>query len=224
MPKTSSPASFVVIKRRDRNYPPRLNDLYDPPACIYTLGNIDLLQAPMIAIVGSRLASPEGLKNAAVISRNLSKAGLLVVSGLARGIDGAAHEAALSSGPHHFTMAVCGTGLDVIYPKEHLGLARSIGQKGILISEYPPGTPPKSSHFPRRNRIIAALALGVVVIEAAERSGSLITARLATDLGREVFAVPGSIQSPLSSGCNLLIQQGAKLVRKPDDILEELIF
>ena len=112
----------------------------------------------------------------------------------------------------------------MIYPKEHLGLADSISQKGLLISEYPPGSPPNSCHFPRRNRIIAALALGVVVIEATERSGSLITARLANDLGREVFAVPGAIQSTLSSGCNLLIQQGAKLVRKPDDILEELIF
>ena len=178
----------------------------------------------MIAVVGSRLASPEGLKNAAVFSYALSQAGLLVVSGLARGIDGAAHEAALSSAPHHFTMAVCGAGLDVIYPKEHLGLAHSISQKGLLISEYPPGSPPNSCHFPRRNRIIAALALGVVVIEATERSGSLITARLATDIGREVFAVPGSIQSTLSSGCNLLIQQGAKLVREPGDILEELIF
>jgi len=224
MSKISSPTSFTLIKRPDRNYPPRLNDLYDPPACIYTNGNIDLLKVPMIAVVGSRLASPEGLKNAAVFSYALSQAGLLVVSGLARGIDGAAHEAALSSAPHHFTMAVCGAGLDVIYPKEHLGLAHSISQKGLLISEYPPGSPPNSCHFPRRNRIIAALALGVVVIEAAERSGSLITARLATDIGREVFAVPGSIQSTLSSGCNLLIQQGAKLVREPGDILEELIF
>jgi DNA processing protein len=121
-------------------------------------------------------------------------------------------------------MAVCGTGLDVIYPKEHLDLARNIRKQGLLVSELPLGTPPKACHFPRRNRIIAALSIGVVVIEAAEKSGSLITARLASELGREVFAVPGSICHPLSSGCHLLIQQGAKLVRNPEEVLEELVF
>ena len=179
---------------------------------------------PMIAIVGSRSASAEGLKNATCFAKALSDAGLVIVSGLARGVDGAAHKATLSLGSKHFTVAVCGTGVDVIYPKEHLGLARDIRKRGLLISELALGSPPKPRHFPLRNRIIAALSIGVVVIEAAERSGSLITARLALELGREVFAIPGSIQNPLSTGCNLLIQQGAKLVRNPKDVLEELVF
>jgi DNA processing protein len=208
----------------DKNYPPRLNDLYDPPKHLYIDGNPDLLQMPMVAIVGSRKASAEGLKNTALFAEELSRAGLLIISGLARGVDGAAHKAILSLGPKHLTMAVCGTGLDIVYPEEHLDLASSIRQHGLLVSELPLGAPPRSCHFPRRNRIIAALSLGVLVIEAAERSGSLITARLAGELGREVFAVPGAIGHPLSSGCNLLIQQGAKLARKPGDVLEELIF
>jgi DNA processing protein len=224
MPKFPKPNCTARISRGDKHYPNRLNDLYDPPSGLYIDGDLGLLNVPMIAIVGSRKASTEGLKNATVFAQGLSRAGLLIVSGLARGIDGAAHQATLSLGPQHFTMAVCGTGLDVIYPKEHLGLARNIQNQGLLVSEYPPGTAPKSSHFPRRNRIIAALSIGVLVIEAAERSGSLITARLALELGREVFAVPGSIQQPLSRGSNLLIQQGAKLVQNPQDILEELVF
>ena len=183
-----------------------------------------MLKTPMIAIVGSRKASTEGLKNAADFAKALSRAGLLIVSGLARGIDGAAHQATLKLGTNHLTMAVCGTGLDVIYPKEHLDLARNIRKQGLLVSELPLGAPPKACHFPKRNRIIAALSIGVVVIEAAEKSGSLITARLASELGREVFAVPGSICHPLSSGCHLLIQQGAKLVRNPEEVLEELVF
>jgi DNA processing protein len=187
-------------------------------------GDLNLLKIPMIAIVGSRKASTEGLENAATFAKGLSRAGLLIVSGLARGVDGAAHQATLRLGPKHLTIAVCGAGVDVIYPKEHLDLAKNIRKQGLLVSELPLGAPPKSSHFPRRNRLIAALSIGVVVIEAAERSGSLITARLAVELGREVFAVPGSIQSPLSSGCHLLIQQGAKLVRNPQDVLEELVF
>jgi len=177
----------------------------------------------MVAIVGSRKASPEGLKVARLFARALSRAGLLVISGLAKGIDGAAHTGALSLGADHQTAAVCGTGLDVTYPKEHTALAYAIGNHGILISEYPTGTGPKPSHFPQRNRIIAALSLGVVVIEAAERSGSLITARLAAELGREVFALPGPIYNPLFGGCHQLIQQGAKLARNPGDVLEELI-
>ena len=183
-----------------------------------------MLKTPMIAIVGSRKASVEGLKNAAAFAKELSRAGLLIVSGLARGIDGAVHQATLKLGPNHLTMAVCGTGLDIIYPKEHLDLARNIIKQGLLVSELPLGAPPKSCHFPKRNRIIAALSIGVVVIEAAEKSGSLITARLASELGREVFAVPGSIRHPLSGGCHLLIQQGAKLVRSPQEVLEELVF
>ena len=224
MPTFPKPNYTALIARGDKHYPNRLNDLYDPPSGLYIDGDLGLLNVPMIAIVGSRKASTEGLKNAAAFAQGLSRAGLLIVSGLARGIDGAAHQATLSLGSGHFTMAVCGAGLDVIYPKEHLGLARNIRNQGLLVSEYPRGTAPKSSHFPRRNRIIAALSIGVLVIEAAERSGSLITARLALELGREVFAVPGSIQEPLSRGSNLLIQQGAKLVQNPQDVLEELVF
>ena len=217
-------SNITRIERGDKKYPSRLNDLHDPPKHLYIDGDIDLLQMPMIAIVGAREASAEGLKNAVLFAQGLSRAGLLVVSGLARGVDGAAHQATLNLGPNHFTLAVCGAGVDVIYPKEHLGLANCIRKQGLLISELPLGEGPKSSHFPRRNRIIAALSLGVVVVEAAERSGSLITARLCSELGREIFAVPGSIHNPFSVGCHLLIQQGAKLVRNPKDVLEELIF
>jgi DNA processing protein len=218
------PNHITCIARNDKEYPCRLNDLYDPPEHLYVDGDFGLLKTPMIAIVGSRKASVEGLKNAAAFAKELSRAGLLIVSGLARGIDGAVHQATLKLGPNHLTMAVCGTGLDIIYPKEHLDLARNIIKQGLLVSELPLGAPPKSCHFPKRNRIIAALSIGVVVIEAAEKSGSLITARLASELGREVFAVPGSIRHPLSGGCHLLIQQGAKLVRSPQEVLEELVF
>jgi len=218
------PKHIIDIARGDKNYPARLNDLYDPPKHLYIDGDLSLLHMPMIAIVGSRNASAEGLKITAFFAEELSRAGLLIISGLARGADGAAHRATLRLGPNHLTMAVCGTGLDIVYPKEHLDLANRISKQGLLVSELPLGMPPKSCHFPRRNRIIAALSLGVLVIEAVERSGSLITARLAADLGREVFAVPGPIQNPLSGGCNLLIQQGAKLARNPRDILEELVF
>jgi DNA processing protein len=220
----STPNSVLQIELGDKRYPPRLKDLYDPPQRLYIHGDLDLLKRPMIALVGSRMASPEGLNNAVHFAQALSRAGLLVVSGLARGVDGAAHQATLSLGPKHFTVAVCGTGVDVIYPREHLGLAKTIVQQGLLLSELPLGAPPRAFHFPKRNRIIAALSLGVIVIEAAERSGSLITARLAAELGREVFAVPGSIWHPYSQGCNQLIQQGAKLVRTPGDVLEELLF
>ncbi|ABP35291.1 DNA-processing protein DprA [Polynucleobacter asymbioticus] len=218
-----TPKTIQEIQRGSKNYPLRLNDLADPPSCLYIYGNIHLLSAPMVAIVGSRKASMEGLKVSRLFARTLSKAGLLVVSGLARGIDGAAHTGAMSLGTDYQTAAVCGTGLDMAYPKEHAALANAIGNQGLLISEYPAGTGPKPYHFPRRNRIIAALSLGVVVIEAAERSGSLITARLAAELGREVFALPGPIYNPLFGGCHQLIQQGAKLARNPDDVLEELI-
>lgn len=211
---------MVQMQRNDPNYPVRLLDLCDPPNSLYIYGDIQLLNLPMLAIVGSRAASPEGIKNAHYFGRALSEAGYLVISGLARGIDGAAHWGAL--GQDHPTLAVCGTGLDIVYPREHVGLARAIGRHGLLISELAPGLGPKAFHFPRRNRIIAALALGILVIEAAERSGSLITARLGCELGREIFAIPGSIHSPLSSGCHQLIQQGAKLIQSPQDILEEL--
>jgi len=219
-----SPNPILQIQRDDSQYPSRLNDLYDPPSQLFIHGDARLLHMPMIAIVGSRTASSGGLRNAAVFAQALSKAGLLVVSGLARGIDGAAHQATIALGKGHFTLAVCGTGLDITYPREHMGLARAIREHGALISELPLGVGPRRFHFPKRNRLIAALALGIVVIEAAENSGSLITARFAADLGREVFALPGTINNPLSSGCHKLIQQGAKLVCTPKDVLEELNF
>ena len=224
MRTSTAPKNIQEIKKGSNHYPSRLHQLADPPACLYIYGDSQLLNAPMIAIVGARKASIEGLKLSSLFAKALSQAGLLVISGLARGIDGAAHAGALSLGPNHQTAAVCGTGLDITYPKEHTALAKAIGDQGILISEYPQGTGPQAWHFPRRNRIIAALALGVIVIEAAEKSGSLITARIAVELGREVFALPGPIYNPLFGGCHQLIQQGAKLVRNPDDVLEELIF
>lgn len=210
------------ILRGEQYYPARLNDLYDPPSCLYVSGNIALLNQPMIAIVGSRKASLRGLKNARVFACSLAHAGALVLSGLAKGIDGAAHAGALAIGPR--TIAVCGTGLDIVYPKEHLALAQAINCNGLMVSEFAPGVGPQALHFPKRNRIIAALALGVVVIEAAQKSGSLITARFAADLGREVFALPGPIDEPLHAGCHQLIQQGAKLVCKPKEVLDDLNF
>ncbi len=224
MQTSPAPYSVTRIDRGSPHYPPRLQDLYDPPASLYIYGDIGLLKMPMIAIVGSRSASPEGLKNARLFAQALSKKGLMVVSGLAKGIDSAAHQATLGLGANHHTMAILGTGIDVVYPRQNIALSRAISQQGLLLSELPPGVGPKAFHFPRRNRIIAALALGVVVIEAAEKSGSLITARMAADLGREVFALPGPIHSANSAGCHLLIQQGAKLAFRPSDVLEELYF
>jgi len=214
--------NIVQIHRNSPDYPVRLLDLYDPPNSLYIYGDIRLLSVPAIAIVGSRIGSPEGVKNAHYFAQTLSAEGYLIISGLARGIDGAAHLGALGPNQDHPTIAVCGTGLDIAYPREHLGLAKAIGRAGLLVSELAPGSGPKAWHFPRRNRIIAALSLGILVVEAAERSGSLITARLGSELGREVFAIPGSIRSPLKQGCHQLIQQGAKLVQSPGDILEEL--
>jgi DNA processing protein len=213
---------IISIERNSPRYPVRLLDLSDPPDTLYLSGEVFCLNAPMIAIVGSRKPTAQGIKNAIDFSQTLSKAGFLVISGMARGIDGAAHSAVLGLGTGHPTVAVCGTGLDSVYPPEHHTLAKSIRRQGLLISELAPGIGPKPYHFPRRNRIIAALSLGVVVVEAAQRSGSLITARLACELGREVFAIPGSIHSPLSRGCHQLIQQGAKLVQNPEDVLVDL--
>lgn len=219
---TFKPPHIVQIQRNKPYYPARLLDLYDPPNSLYIYGDICLLNLPMIAIVGSRAASPEGLKNARYFAQALSAKGYLIISGLAKGIDGAAHLGALGQHLDQPTIAVCGTGLDTVYPREHQRLAEAIGKNGLLMSELEPGSGPKAWHFPRRNRIIAALALGILVIEAAERSGSLITAKLGLELGREIFAIPGSIHHPLSKGCHQLLQQGAKLVQSPQDILEEL--
>jgi DNA processing protein len=222
--KQSKPPPIFTITLNSSEYPGRLLDLADPPKLLYVVGNPALLKLPMIAIVGSRNASPEGLKHAYYYAQALSKLGLLVISGMARGIDGAAHWGALAHHGKGATVAACGTGLDVVYPKEHGHLAREVGLHGLLLSELAPSVGPRPENFPRRNRLIAALSLGVLVIEAAEKSGSLITARLACELGREVFALPGPTQNPLSIGCHRLIQQGAKLVQEPQDILEELRF
>lgn len=209
-----------VLTLGDAAYPPLLLDIADPPLVLYAIGHLPLLQAPSIAIVGSRNPTPQGTDNARAFAAHLSRDGLTVVSGMAMGIDAAAHEGALE-GPGS-TVAVVGTGLDRVYPKRHLALARRIGDQGLLLSEYSLGTPPLPDHFPRRNRIISGLSRGTLVVEAALQSGSLITARLAAEQGREVFAIPGSIHSPQSRGCHALIQQGAKLVASAQDILEEL--
>lgn len=210
-----------LIYPSSSSYPKRLLDLRDPPSPLYICGDATLLQRPAIAIVGSRNASLQGLYIASELSVGLTEAGFLIVSGLARGIDGAAHRAALKA-PLGKTAAICGTGLDRTYPYEHLALAEAVAHSGLLLSEFAPGVGPKPSHFPKRNRLIAALALGVVVVEASKRSGSLITARLAAELGREVYAVPGSILGGHSEGCHSLIQNGAKLVHTLGDILTEL--
>jgi len=220
---TTSRSSIVTLWKGDPGYPVRLLDLCDPPNPLYIYGEAKLLYLPMIAIVGSWAASPEGLKNARHFAQTLSAAGFLISSGMARGIDGAAHWGALGVCTGS-TLAVCGTGLDIVYPREHSPLAKLIQGQGLLVSELAPGVGPRPGHFPRRNRIIAALSLGILVVEAAEKSGSLITARLGCELGREIFAIPGSIHNPLSRGCHQLIQQGAKLVQTPKDILEELPF
>ena len=204
----------------DADYPPLLLQTPDPPLLLYVQGRAELLSRRSLAIVGSRNASAQGLDNARSFAAHLSRQGWTIVSGLALGIDGAAHEGGLD-GPGS-TVAVVGTGLDRVYPARHRALAHRIAAAGVLVSEFAPGTPPLPQHFPMRNRILAGLAQGTLVVEAALQSGSLITARQAADYGREVFAVPGSIHSPLSRGCHMLLRQGAKLVESADDIIEEL--
>ncbi|HUO81608.1 MAG TPA: DNA-processing protein DprA [Gammaproteobacteria bacterium] len=201
-------------------YPALLREIPDPPAALFVDGDPGVLAAPQIAIVGSRNPTPGGTENAFGFARYLAGCGLTVTSGLAVGIDAAAHRGALAGGGA--TVAVCGAGADVVYPPRHRGLAGDIARAGALVSEFPLGTAPAREHFPRRNRIISGLSLGTLVVEAAERSGSLITARLAGEQGREVFAIPGSIHNPLARGCHRLIRQGAKLVESARDILEEL--
>ena len=201
-------------------YPPQLAQIADPPLALLVEGDARLLLAPQIAIVGSRNASPAGRETAFSMASTLTQCGLLVTSGLAEGVDGAAHRGALS-GPGQ-TIAVLGTGPDRVYPRQHLTLAQEVRQRGVLVSEQPVGMPPRSFNFPRRNRIISGLSLGVLVVEAGAQSGSLITARLAAEQGREVFAIPGGIHNPLARGCHALIRDGAKLVESVSDILEEL--
>ena len=209
-----------VITRFDSHFPQRLTHIPDPPALLYVQGNPGLLASPQLAIVGSRNPTPAGRSTARQFARFLSASGLTVTSRMAVGIDGAAHEGALNE--LSSTIGVTGTGLDRIYPRCHLELGQCIAEKGALVSEFPIGTPVRRGHFPRRNRIISGLALGTLVVEAAYKSGSLITAREAADQGREVFAIPGSIHNPLTRGCHQLIRQGAKLVETAQDILEEL--
>lgn len=212
-----------LLTLADAHYPPALLSLADPPPLLYAKGRIDLLARPAMAIVGSRNATLQGMQNAGRFAKTLSDSGLTVVSGLALGIDAAAHEAACSLQPGAgSTIAVTGTGLDLVYPARHRPLAHRIAEQGCLLSEYPLGTPAIATNFPRRNRLISGLSLGVLVVEAALQSGSLTTARSALEQGREVFAIPGSIHSPLAKGCHQLIRQGAKLVESAQDILEEL--
>ncbi|MCW9024212.1 MAG: DNA-processing protein DprA [Gammaproteobacteria bacterium] len=204
----------------DENYPALLKQIPDPPTVLFIRGNPKILELQQIAIVGSRNPTPMGKETAYEFARHLASLGLVVTSGLALGIDAAAHQGALSAGG--MTIAVVGTGPDRVYPARHRDLAHQIVENGALISEFPIGVPPAAGNFPRRNRIISGMGRGVLVVEAALRSGSLITARQALEQNREVFAVPGSIHNPLAKGCNALIRQGAKLVETAEDILEEI--
>ena len=209
-----------IITLADPDYPPRLLQISDPPVLLYVVGDIRLLGAVSLAVVGSRNSTQQGALNAERFSRALSDAGLTIVSGLALGVDAAAHRGALAG--RSSTIAVLGCGADIVYPMGNEALCRQIGEHGTIVSEFPLGTPPARENFPRRNRLISGLSRGCLVIEAALASGSLITARLAAEQGREVFAIPGSIHSPLSRGCHALIKQGAKLVESAQDVLEEL--
>jgi DNA processing protein len=210
----------ALMTLADPAYPPRLLAMPDPPPLLYVQGRLDLLHARSIAVVGSRSATPQALEDAARFARVFAAAGVTVVSGLALGVDAAAHRGAL--GERGGTAAVIGTGADLVYPWEHRALAAQLAQCGAIVSEWPLGTPARSANFPQRNRLIAALVEGVVVVEAAMRSGSLITARLANDMGRDVFALPGSIHAPLARGCHRLLKQGAQLVESPEEVLESL--
>ncbi|MDP2879732.1 MAG: DNA-processing protein DprA [Sulfuricella sp.] len=209
-----------IVTLADAEYPQALLQIPDPPPLLYVKGRLDLLNRPAMAVVGSRNATPQGQMNAESFSRNLSDSGLCIVSGMALGIDAAAHRGGLDGASS--SVAVVGTGLDIVYPSRNHALAHDLAQHGTLISEFPLGTAAMAHNFPRRNRIICGLSLGCLVIEAAIRSGSLITARLAVEQGREVFAIPGSIHSPVSKGCHALIKQGAKLVECANDVLDEL--
>ena len=217
----------IVAPIGSRHYPATLLDIEDPPLVLYMQGSyLNRAQAAPnviannLAIVGSRNPTPQGEANARQFAKAFAEQGLCIVSGLALGVDGAAHDGALLGGGQ--TIAVVGTGLDRVYPKKHLALAHRIVANGLIISEFPIGTPPLNANFPKRNRIISGLSVGTLVVEAALKSGSLITARLASEQGKDVFAIPGSIHSPLSRGCHYLIKQGAKLVETAQDVMEEL--
>ncbi|SAL19119.1 DNA protecting protein DprA [Caballeronia choica] len=215
----ASAAGNHVLTLADTAYPRALLTMPDPPPLLYVKGRLELLQMRAVAIVGSRSATPQGIEDARRFARALADAGLTVVSGLALGIDAAAHGGALEGAAS--TIAVIGTGADLVYPSKNRELAHRIAELGAIVSEWPLGTPARSENFPQRNRIIAGLVGGVLIVEAAMRSGSLITARLANEMGRDVFAMPGSIHAPLARGCHRMIRQGAKLVETPEDVLEE---
>ena len=218
----------AIVALGDADYPAALLQTADPPCLLYATGRIHQLKnlqvAQSLAMVGSRNPTPQGRLNAHAFAKNLASGGLTIVSGLALGVDGAAHEGALEGADTGLlaTVAVVGTGLDRVYPKQHLALARQIAAHGLILSEYPLGTPPLAENFPRRNRIISGLSLGVLVVEASPASGSLITARLAAEQGREVYAIPGSIHHPAAKGCHQLIRDGAVLVETIEHILESL--
>lgn len=211
-----------IISIADQEYPEKLKQITDPPPILYVLGDINLLKKPQLAIVGSRNPTPGGRSICNELAINLSLAGLTVISGMASGIDAQAHLGALDVGCN--TIAVCGTGLDRVYPAKHKELAHKISEQGVLISEFSIGTKPIAQNFPRRNRIISGMSLGVIIIEAKLKSGSMITARLAAEQGREVFAVPGSVKSALSAGPHELLKQGAVLTRNAKDVLDEIYF
>ncbi|WP_109124342.1 DNA-processing protein DprA [Dyella sp. C11] len=204
----------------DEDFPPLLETIPQPPVALFVRGQAGLLLHPQLAIVGARSATVSGRTHARAFAQELGRAGFVITSGMADGIDGAAHVAALDEGLP--TVAVVGTGLDRVYPPKHHALARRLAEEAVLVSEFPPGTPARIDHFPRRNRLIAGLSLGTLVVEAGVKSGSLITARLAVEQGREVFALPGSIHNPLAQGCHRLIRDGARLVETASDIVEVL--
>ncbi len=222
------PEHRQVMTLGDASYPAALLNIEDPPLLLYAMGRLDQAIDPSrsLAVVGSRNPTPQGALNARQFAKSLHQAGLTIVSGLALGVDGAAHEGALDAADVDAsaltTIAVVGTGLDRVYPKRHHALAHRIAQQGLILSEYPLGTPPVSANFPRRNRLISGLSCATLVVEAALKSGSLITARLAAEQGKEVFAIPGSIHATQSHGCHALIRQGAKLVETAQDVLEDL--
>lgn len=209
-----------IVCLNEENYPALLKEIHDPPACLYVKGRAELLNKPQLAVIGSRNPSQSGLLNTRSFSRYLAQQGWVISSGLAMGIDGEAHQAALEAGG--LTIAVAGHGLDFLYPKQHGALAQAISCSGALVSEYPLGTAPKPHLFARRNRLISGLSQGVLVVEATLKSGSLITAQMALEQGREVFAIPGSIHNPLSRGCHKLIKEGATLVESGEDIFNHL--
>jgi DNA processing protein len=217
---TAERLGLSVVDLSSDHYPALLREIADPPIVLWAQGRVEALGATQVAIVGARAATPAGIAIASGLARDLAGAGVTVVSGLARGVDGAAHHGALLGGGE--TVAVLGCGVDVVYPKEHRGLTRRIIESGVVVSAFPPGTPPRAHHFPLRNRIISGLSKAVVVIEASDRSGSLITARMAMDQNRDVLAVPGGVLSGQSRGCHGLIRDGARLVESVNDILEEI--